>query len=188
MKTKICTKCGIEKNIEDYRKSKTNRYGCRNICKLCNSILDKEYRERNKEAIAKKQEKYYLERKNRAKVDPTYESHLKEISKRSCKNWCSKNKKHLAEYKRRITNTEDGKLKKSEADRKYRKKLKEERPEEYSEIVKKKGERRRGRLLDVYVVSLIKTETGLPTEEIREHPELIKAKRQTIKIKRLCRT
>lgn len=54
MLIKVCTKCGIEKEITEFYKNNTCRFGVQSICKLCN----KKYQIENKDAI-KKQKKIY---------------------------------------------------------------------------------------------------------------------------------
>jgi hypothetical protein len=54
MQIKICSKCGIEKELSEFYKNKTCRFGVQSICKLCN----KKYQIENQEAI-KKQQKIY---------------------------------------------------------------------------------------------------------------------------------
>lgn len=41
-------------------------------------------------------------------------------------------------------------------------------------------------LTDKYVIKLLREVSGLTSKEIRKYPELIEAKRLTLKIKRLC--
>lgn len=48
MLTKVCTKCGVEKTVDLYSKSKTGKYGRDAVCKEC----VKEYRSLNKNHIA----------------------------------------------------------------------------------------------------------------------------------------
>lgn len=43
-------------------------------------------------------------------------------------------------------------------------------------------------LSDFYIIKELKRGTSLKTEDVKKHPELIEAKRQIIKNKRLCRT
>ena len=40
MKTKNCTKCGIEKNLSEFHKDSSKLYGVRGICKLCIKASD----------------------------------------------------------------------------------------------------------------------------------------------------
>jgi hypothetical protein len=43
MKTKICTKCGIEKELSKFAKAKTGRFGVRGDCKECNNLYGKQH-------------------------------------------------------------------------------------------------------------------------------------------------
>lgn len=49
MKTKVCRKCGIEKNIEEFPKHKIMKNGYNSWCKLCHNNASKEWRKNNKE-------------------------------------------------------------------------------------------------------------------------------------------
>jgi len=53
METKKCNKCGLEKNKDEFFKSKRNKDGCRSSCKLCenkaNRARDVKYKELRKE-------------------------------------------------------------------------------------------------------------------------------------------
>lgn len=40
-KTKICSKCGIEKELVEFQKEKNGKYGVRGDCKECNKIKSK---------------------------------------------------------------------------------------------------------------------------------------------------
>lgn len=44
METKTCRRCGVEKNISDFYKSKSNTDGLRSYCKLCDSELNAQQR------------------------------------------------------------------------------------------------------------------------------------------------
>mgnify|MGYP007044033886 CR=1 FL=1 len=46
MQTKTCTKCGQEKEITEFYKSKGGKFGVRSDCKLCHKELQKEYKQR----------------------------------------------------------------------------------------------------------------------------------------------
>ena len=46
---KICSKCRLEKPIEDFRKSKSSKDNHMNFCKLCHSNNSKQQYEKNKE-------------------------------------------------------------------------------------------------------------------------------------------
>ena len=62
METKICSKCGIEKSINDFNKTKS-------MCKSCEKEYKREYYQRNKDNILKKTSEY--RNNNREKVIET---------------------------------------------------------------------------------------------------------------------
>jgi len=62
MESKICSKCGLEKQLSDFNKDSTRLDGFSYICKVCTRIKQKNYEENNKEN--KKQ--YY--NKNKEKI------------------------------------------------------------------------------------------------------------------------
>lgn len=67
MNTKICTKCGLEKVIENFRKSgKYYRSECKDCEKIYKKQYDKKYRELHKEELKTKQKQHY--EKNKQKI------------------------------------------------------------------------------------------------------------------------
>jgi hypothetical protein len=48
---KICNKCFIERDLNDFDKRKDSKDGCRNECKFCRRKIKKDYIDRNKEKI-----------------------------------------------------------------------------------------------------------------------------------------
>jgi hypothetical protein len=48
---KICNKCFIERDINDFDKRKDSKDGCRNECKFCRRKIKKDYTDKNKEKI-----------------------------------------------------------------------------------------------------------------------------------------
>jgi len=62
---KVCTKCGKEYPLEDFKKDRRNKDGCGPWCKSCHAIYDREYRKRNRKKVSERHKKYYG--KNRAK-------------------------------------------------------------------------------------------------------------------------
>ena len=57
MKTKICTKCGIEKPLSEfYFRKDNNKY--RNECKKCNNIISHNYNNKNRVKIIKNKKRY----------------------------------------------------------------------------------------------------------------------------------
>ncbi len=61
--TKVCTKCGEEKGLEEYCKDKRFKDGLRSHCKAC----IREYRQENKERIKEQKKQHYQENKDRIK-------------------------------------------------------------------------------------------------------------------------
>jgi hypothetical protein len=55
---KKCKKCNVVKDVSEFNKGKTSKDGLRGYCKVCISEQKKEYREANKEKIAKYNKKY----------------------------------------------------------------------------------------------------------------------------------
>ena len=67
MERKICNKCGLEKNIDEFEFRK-DRNNYRNTCKTCRNIHRKEYyKQHSKEILEKKRERY--------KIDPKYKEY-----------------------------------------------------------------------------------------------------------------
>lgn len=58
MKTKICSKCKIEKPIEDFDKHNSHKDGLRSECKKCHNEWKRQYRLKNKEKIREKERKW----------------------------------------------------------------------------------------------------------------------------------
>ena len=65
MKTKICSKCHIEKPISEFGKAKKGKYGVRGDCIECVKKYQKEYR--NKEENKQKAKEYREKSKNKEK-------------------------------------------------------------------------------------------------------------------------
>ena len=53
MKTKVCSKCGIEKGIDMFHKQKDTKDGLRSHCKKCVNKKNKEYKQENVEKVKK---------------------------------------------------------------------------------------------------------------------------------------
>jgi len=82
MKTKVCTKCGGEKEATNdfFAKSKSGKHGLKANCKTCvafyhqeNKEYYKQYRQENKEIIAERMKQYQQDNKERiAEKDKRY--------------------------------------------------------------------------------------------------------------------
>ena len=61
---KKCTKCEIDKPLTDFPKDKTKSTGVASHCKLCRSISNRAWRERNEEKIKEYSREYYQNNKD----------------------------------------------------------------------------------------------------------------------------
>ena len=67
MKTKICSKCGINKPLEDYNLEPRMSDGRRSNCKVCKAKTDKSYKAKNQEKVKERLHKYYVAHAEKAK-------------------------------------------------------------------------------------------------------------------------
>lgn len=80
MTTKICSVCGIKKELSEFHKDKHTKNGYAFRCKECQSARNKEWRSNNKEKISK-QKKLYRENN-------------KEYIRKKLKEWNENNKEY----------------------------------------------------------------------------------------------
>lgn len=57
--TKKCSKCGVDKELEEFHKKKTATNGLKSACKMCHINIDKEYYENNKEKVKERRKEYF---------------------------------------------------------------------------------------------------------------------------------
>jgi hypothetical protein len=55
---KICSICGISKNLEDFNNQKLGKFGKRSYCRICQSEQKKKYSENNRERLSEYQRNY----------------------------------------------------------------------------------------------------------------------------------
>ena len=67
MKTKICPKCGLEKNLDQFGKRKDRPIGCTPKCRKCRNILNKEYYKKNSRKLLDDGKKYKIENREKLK-------------------------------------------------------------------------------------------------------------------------
>ncbi len=97
MGTKLCSKCKIEKLLENFVKKNNSPDGCGNTCNQCNNERGKKYRIKNKEKI----KKYYINNKEKKQSylkEYYIENREKQLSRQ--KEYYVKNKGNRNEYKR----------------------------------------------------------------------------------------
>lgn len=107
MKTKICKKCGIEKQLSEFHKDKTAKDGYRSACKKCRQKDTKKRYESKKDEILAKNEKYY--KKNRDKINkhkrenyyPEYYNKNKEDILQKNREYHKNNQEYFKEYSKR---------------------------------------------------------------------------------------
>ena len=76
---KLCSKCGTKKSTNEFSKNKSCKDGLRNICRSCDSLRYKVYRQANKKTIAERNRKYYQANKEaRREYDRLYRQSNKE--------------------------------------------------------------------------------------------------------------
>lgn len=101
MKTKVCSKCNIEKSVEEFGKFKSSKDGLLYSCKKCNNERSKKYRKENPEKILEQQRKWRsknpewvkaINRKNYIKKGKKYHSTRR-------KKWLEKNPEKRKEYR-----------------------------------------------------------------------------------------
>jgi hypothetical protein len=104
---RVCSKCNIYKNFCEYSKRKSDKYGVRSQCKLC----DREYFIKNKDSIKEKRKEYYknnreiIYKKNRAKFN-------KDVSAEYAKKYYNKNKNIIQERANKYRKENEEKIKK----------------------------------------------------------------------------
>lgn len=68
MDTKVCSKCSLLKNIDQfYLYKKTNKY--RGVCKACQNALDYEWKKNNKDKVKEIKKRYINKNKEKIKID-----------------------------------------------------------------------------------------------------------------------
>jgi hypothetical protein len=125
--SKTCSKCDIDKSLEEFRKDKKSKGGYRPDCKECAKEYSKKYREENKENKESKKEyskKYREENKE----------HLKEQKKK----WDEENKEQLKEKAKKYR--EENREKLNEKAKKYREENKEKVKESQKKYQPKRNE------------------------------------------------
>ena len=175
MKTKKCTKCGVEKEatLEYFRKDKC-KSGLKAACTECKKKQEKEYRKNNKEKCS-------LAVKLWKKANP---DRMKVIRKRSYNKNKEKRKKYREGRKeeQKVLHREWAKRQTKKYRRDCHLKWKNNNPQRYKAIRKKADDKRSLNLPDSEIKKRIKNQTGLSTEDIT--PEMIETKRLLTFIKR----
>jgi len=117
--TKKCNKCGIEKELSEFYKEKTGKYGVVAKCKVCKREYQKEYRQRPE---VKQQTKEYLkEYAQKPEVKEYQKEYQKEYKQRPENK--ERAKEYQKEYQKEYRQRPEVKKRINEVRREYRKKL-----------------------------------------------------------------
>lgn len=187
LKTKICTKCGEEKPATaEFFYISRGRFRAK--CKMCFLAERKErymkdgereresnakWRAKNPEKVKGYQQKWLLKNIEKSRASSRrWIAANPERHKAYNKKWVSENKELVKEYKQKWLNNN------SERYKELKQKWASENPNYYKLD--------RDNLSDRYIKDLMRKQTGIHNSHITQG--IIEAKRQTIKIKRLCRT
>jgi len=98
---KVCTKCKIEKSLDNYHNTKTNKSGKKSICKTCVSIREKNWRIKNEDRFKENRKKYYqknIDKMRREKIE--YYNNNKDQKAAYDLIYRQENKEKIAEHKR----------------------------------------------------------------------------------------
>jgi hypothetical protein len=108
---KKCSKCNVEKELNEFPKSQSCKDGHVNQCKICRSEYynkyNKEYREKNKEYYIKKNREY---KKNNKEHIKEYYKKNKEYYKEKNKQYREKNKEYYNKYNKEYREKQKEKL------------------------------------------------------------------------------
>lgn len=101
METKVCRKCGIEKNISEFGKHKVSKDGLLSKCKVCNNMRSVEYRKNNPQKVLELTRNW-----TKKNPDWVYKRHKKwrlenpEKVKELREEWLKKNPEKRKEYRK----------------------------------------------------------------------------------------
>lgn len=173
--TKVCTKCGVEKEINCFTKQKGGKDGIRSYCKECASISIKAYRSENKDIVNKKKKQWADLNKDKMK------GYMKTYRKMYRKN----NSKRLAEKNK------EWELKNPEKHKEIRLKIYKNYNEKNRERIKlrlsKKNSEYVRQLKEPYIKGLLKGK-GFTDAQIYSNPELLEIQKLNLKIKRYVKS
>ena len=176
METKVCTKCGIKKPIEQFyfRKDRGRYDSC---CKACRAGYIKQYYKSHKDEIIANCRQYRESHKDKiiARDKKYRESHGNEISQR-LKQYYKSNKDKL--------NLKSSQYYKSNKDKLKSYSIQYEKC--HMDDVKKRHRGYASYLHDLYIKNCIYHVLGLHPDQIP--PELIESYREQIKLKRLIKS
>lgn len=168
---RVCKKCGIEKDIELFKVNKSCRYGYTHMCKECYIKITSIYNKKNKAYKSEWGKKY--RKKNLRKLlllSAAWRSknHIRSLIYGQLNSLIEIESKKI--YSKNYRNNNKNKIK-------ILRDTNKDRQSAYNKCVLKE-------LPDSYIINDMCRGNNIKREDIRQHPELIEAKRIQIKIKR----
>ena len=187
METKICTKCGEEKPLSEFYKTvKRGKAHIKAECKKCNNLRSKKQYWDDPE-LARKRGRDYGKKVTSEKGD-TWEKRKILSNKHREKNKEKIKKqlrKHYLDNKDKIC--ERARLHRLENKDKIKERVKKSRERNNDEHLKKERKRNNKytlELSDCYIRNLLREKSGITTDQINNHPELVEQRRAIIQLKR----
>ena len=96
---KVCNKCEIEKEVNEFGNQKRNKDGLKGHCNACQTAIHKLYRQENKESIASKKKEYNQANKESiAAKAKEYSQENKEVKAAYIKEYQKENREKIAAY------------------------------------------------------------------------------------------
>jgi CRISPR/Cas system CSM-associated protein Csm4 (group 5 of RAMP superfamily) len=176
MNTKVCTRCGNEKDISEFHKDSQKKDGLGSQCKICKTrFYIKKGKRRSKFSSEKERQNSLKESRKKC-----YQKQKKNRSE-SHKIWANKNKEALRIYQK---TWRDSNLEKARASGRadyYKNKKPKFETEEGRAFLIKKSKRFRDKLCIAYLAQVLR----IKTKELKEYPPLlIEAERARIQLYR----
>jgi len=116
MQTKVCTKCGEEKELTEFYKKKDGKFGVASFCKVCANAYYKQYYQENRESLIEYQKHYHQKnresklqyhrqyyQKNRESLSGYYRQYRqenREARREQQKQYRQENREYFAEYRK----------------------------------------------------------------------------------------
>ncbi len=98
MNTKVCNKCGTEKQISEFHKNRTKPDGLQCHCKECKRVAKAEWRSANPEKSKETDAMWYAANTEKVKVRSAawYASNIERVRERNAANYIANIEKHKA--------------------------------------------------------------------------------------------
>ena len=97
---KVCLKCGIEKDFNEFYKHKSRKDGLSDWCKFCQKKANIEYKKKNKSKIKLKEKEYREKNKNKIRTKAREYYHKnKEKRAEYMKKWRNENPNYSKKYR-----------------------------------------------------------------------------------------